>query len=361
MPQPRTSDLDLSLILTSKRSRIKPTRFPECEIYSGEIAEPLHDQETPKSQKRSRLAIEVGSAYGTRWPQQGHALKIKSADSCLDLKIVPPMRKTKDLVREATTFGSNRKDTKDITLSSVSAIENTPSKRDNEPSSEVKLLKHQIDLLATRDSHMLKRLEDELLILKDENSKLYGHLDWYRKMEKAKADYPDEIVDNVKELKAELERKDIEIGEKIKQNECLTEQVNSAEGLNSILKDFRSGHVLATRFQAEMINLEANTSRTARVFVQCLSGPKIEALGRAIRGTSKLDSFVKRTLGTMDILSTYPKSAMCALLSGFIRDKVFHASCWAALAREGYMLRGYQEIVYKSCKFLIDHLRLHCP
>lgn len=251
------------------------------------------------------------------------------------------------MVCEATTFGSNRKNTKDNTVSSVSA---TVSKGDDEPSCEVKLLNHQIDLLATRHSHILKSLEDQLLILKDENSKLYGNLEWYRKMEKAKADYPDEDVDHVKELNAELERKDSEIGEKIKQNECLTEQLNSAEGLNSILKDFKSGHVVATRFLEEMIKLETNTSRAARVFVQCLSGPKIAELGMPPRGKTKLDSLVKGTLGTMDLLSTYPKLAMCALIFGFIRDQVFHAGCWAALAQEGYMLRGYQEIIHKSCK-----------
>jgi hypothetical protein len=229
------------------------------------------------------------------------------------LKIEPPIRKKKHLICEATAFGSNRKDTKDNTVSSVSAIETTVSKGNDEPSCEVKLLKHQIDLLATRHSHMLKSLEDQLLILKDENSKLYGHLEWYRKMEKAKADYPDEDVDHVKELNAELERKDSEIGEKIKQNECLTEQVNSAEGLNSILKDFRSGHVVATRFVEEMTKLETNTSRVARVFVQCLSGPKIAELGMLPKGKTKLDLLVEGTLGTRDLLSTYPKSAMCAL------------------------------------------------
>ncbi|KAJ5956678.1 hypothetical protein N7501_010957 [Penicillium viridicatum] len=310
VPQPRTADQDPALILTNKRSRTKPTRFPDRENYSGETNETLHSQETPKSRKKPNLAVEIK----------------------------PPIRKNKDLVCEPTTFGSNRNNTKD----------NTVSKGDNESSCEVKLLKHQIDLLATRHSHMLKSLEDQLLILKDENSKLYGHLEWYRKMEKAKADYPDEDVDHVKELNAELERKDSEIGEKIKQNECLTEQVNSTEGLNSILKDFRSGHVVATRFLEEMTKLEANTSRAARVFVQCLSGPKIAELAILPRGKTKLDLLVEGTLGTMDLLSTYPKSAMCALIFGFIRDQVFHAGCWAALAQERYMLRGYQEIIHKS-------------
>ncbi|KAJ5492000.1 hypothetical protein N7453_010097 [Penicillium expansum] len=216
VPQPRTADQDLSLILTNKRSRTKPTRFPEREVYSGETDEPLHDQEAPKVRKKPNLAVEIESS----------------------------IRENNDLGSERAALVSDRKDTEKTT---VSAIETTQQGGD-EPSCEVKLLKHQIDLLATRHSHMLKSLEDQLLILKDENSKLYGHLEWYRKMEKAKADYPDGDVDNVKELNAELERKDSEIGEKIKQNECLTEQLNSNEGLNSILKDFKSGHVVATRF-----------------------------------------------------------------------------------------------------------------
>lgn len=257
------------------------------------------------------------------------------------------------MVCEAATFTSNRKDTNDNTGSLVPAIESIPSKGDDEPSCEVKLLKHQIDLLATRHSHMLKSLEDQLLILKDENSKLYGYLEWYRKQENAKANYPVGDMDSVKELNAELERKDSEIGEKIKQNECLTEQLNSMEGLNSILKDFKSGHIMSTRFSEEMIKLETNTCRAARVLVQCLSGPNIAGLGMSTRGKTKLDSLVEGTFGTMDLLSTYPKLAMCALISRFLRDQVFHAGCWEALAREGYMLRGYQEIIQKSCEFLM--------
>ncbi|KAJ5199426.1 hypothetical protein N7491_000015 [Penicillium cf. griseofulvum] len=259
VPYPRTADQDLTLILTNKRSRTKPTRFPKREVYNVETEELLHDQETARSRKKPNLAVEIK----------------------------PPIREKKDSGCETA------KDTKDNTICSVLASGTTPSKNDDEPSCEVKLLKHQIDLLATRHSHMLKNLEDQLLILKDENSKLYGHLEWYRKMNKAKADHPDEDVHNVKELQAELDRKDSEIGEKIKQNECLTEQLNSAEGLNSILKDFKSGHVVATRFVEEMIKLEINTSRAARVLVACLSGPKIAALGSTLGGKTRLDSLVE--------------------------------------------------------------------
>ncbi|KAJ5295673.1 hypothetical protein N7508_010494 [Penicillium antarcticum] len=312
------ADQGSALIVANKRHRSRPRRFPEREAYCDNSEESLPDQEMPKTRKKPNFAVEIQTS----------------------------IRKKQKPVPKMGAIESSPTGVKPHSINSPT-IEWPSLRTDDSPACEIKLLNRQIDFLAMRDCRKLENLENQLLILKDENSKLHRHLDWYRKMEKAKATNSSNM-DEVKELAAELERKNSEIMEKIKQTECVTEQLNSAEGLNIILKDFKFGHVQATRFLDEMGNLERNASRAARVLVQCLSDSKIAVLGKTPEREAKLDFLVKSTLGAVNALSTHPKFAMCSLLSGFLRDEIFHADCWGALSREGYMLRGYQEVIEKS-------------
>ena len=210
-------------------------------------------------------------------------------------------------------------------------------------------MKREIDLLGVHQSRNTSILEQEIRYLQEENFELCRKLDWYKKLYKAKENGSNDF-DEVDELNAELERRNIEIEEKIKQNSSLEEQLNTAEGLNDVLKDSQNSNTVSVIFTSELSELEAATRRAAMLLLQCLSDQQLAKLRKKPRTKPELYAFLRSNLGGLGVLASDSNCALSAVLFGFVRERVFYSNCWAGLQLEGYMLRGYQLAIQRLSK-----------
>lgn len=223
------------------------------------------------------------------------------------------------------------------------------SEADIKTAKEIQLLKREIDLLGLHHNRKTSTLEQDRRYLQEENFALCRKLDWYKTQHEAKASGSC-TSDEVEALSAELERRNIEIEEKIKQNSSLEQQLNTAEGLSAVLRDSQDEKNVSVIFSEDLAQLETAMSQAALLLVQCLSDKQLSNVQKAPRKSPELYAMIRSSLGKMSILASHPKLAFSALLFRFIRDRVFYSDCWTALQLEGHMLRGYQAVIQRISK-----------
>jgi DNA repair exonuclease SbcCD ATPase subunit len=214
---------------------------------------------------------------------------------------------------------------------------------------EIQLLKREIEFLGIHHNRRTSSLEQDIKYLQEENFALCRKLDWYQTQHQANISGSC-TSDEVKELSAELERRNTEIEEKIRQVSSLEEQLNTAEGLSAVLKDSQSANNVSAIFSKELAQLESTMSQAALLLAQCISDKQVSNIRKSPRRCPELDAIIRSSLGKMNILASHPKIAFSALLFGFTRERVFYSSCWTALQLEGYMLRGYQAVIQRISK-----------
>ncbi|OOQ87552.1 hypothetical protein PEBR_15545 [Penicillium brasilianum] len=322
------SDHSESFILTQKRNRKQRRRFPELELYTGETDRdarkrmrlPYPDNDISKEKAFSGLKSEI---LGTSSPR-GESFKTSDEMS----ERMTRLKRGKDL--PAVPFGTGD-----------AVVSGAKTER------EIQFLKREIDLLGLKHERITLSMEQDMIYLQEENFALCRKLDWYKTQHEAKANGSC-TSDDVEGLHAELERRNREIEEKIRQNSSLEEQLNTAEGLSAALRDSQDGQNLSTIFSRDLAQLETATSQAALLLVQCLSSEQISAAKRATRKSPELDAMIRSSLGEMDILTSHPRLAFSALLFGFTRERVFYSDCWTAFQLEGYMLRGYQAVIHRT-------------
>ena len=218
-----------------------------------------------------------------------------------------------------------------------------------ENAKEIQLLKREIDLLGLHHNRITSTLEQDIRYLQEENFALCRKLDWYKTQHEARLTESC-TSDEVEGLSAELERRNREIEEKIKQNSSLEEQLNTAEGLSAVLRDSQDENKVSVIFSEDLAQLETVMNQAALLLVQCISDEQLSTVREAPRKSPELDAMIRSSLGKISILASHPKLAFSALLFGFTRERVFYSGCWTALQLEGYMLRGYQAVIQRISK-----------
>ncbi|CRG87919.1 hypothetical protein PISL3812_04941 [Talaromyces islandicus] len=309
--QPIIANHSESLILTQRRNRKQPRNFPEPELYSGET--------DTDARKRMRLIP------GTFVSHDGKSLRTSSerGDNMGKLK------KGESVAAAPFDTGAGAVPEADI-----------------KTAKKIQLLKREIDLLGLHHDRKTSTLKQDIEYLKEENFALCRKLDWCRTQHEAKAG-GSYTSDEVEALNAELERRNVEIEEKIKQNSSLEQQLNTAEGLSAVLRDLQDENNVSVIFSEDLVQLETAMNQAALLLVQCFSDEQLSNVQKAPRKNQALNSMIKSSLGKMSILASRPRIAFSALLFCFTRERVFYSDCWTALQLEGYMLRGYQEVIQR--------------
>jgi Uncharacterized conserved protein len=234
----------------------------------------------------------------------------------------------------------------------------TASEEDRDNKKQIQRLKREIDLLGMHHTTKTSTLEQEIRYLQEENFSLSRNLHWYKTRYDAKG-RGSFALDEIEGLNAELERRNIEIEEKIQQNSSLEEQLNTAEGMSAVLRDSQAGNQVSMRFSKDLTRLETAISQAALLLFQCLSDQQLLNLREKPRKNPELRALIKSSLGKISVLFSDSKFALSALVFGFIRERVFYSSCWATLQVEGYMLRGYQAAIKRVSKFKALQLGTH--
>jgi Chromosome segregation ATPases len=234
-----------------------------------------------------------------------------------------------------------------------------PSELIKKKDSEIRLLKREYNFLTMHKSRATQALEKEVSHLLEANKELHRMLDRYREGEyknarSRKIEGEEGLKDELDRIATELESKDLEIEEKIGQIADLEEQLSSALQLKELLDNLQPNDTSSMTFRDEISRLEKEISSAASFLSQSFSIQASELLETG-KIDPELNAIVQATLKDVIILSSTPHPALCGLLFGFVRSRIFYSNCWTALHFEGYMLRGYQQAVHNGGEFSTPH------
>ncbi|KAJ5709838.1 hypothetical protein N7493_009430 [Penicillium malachiteum] len=237
---PKHADYFQSSVMNQKRNRKQSRRFPEPELYSGEA--------DADARKRMRP---LESHYNNR-NSRGQVLPDSGSKARVGFSEMDENSRTMNEIGEGVeTFESG-------TASPVAQINVEDESASNSESSlgkRIQLMKMELELVRKHHDKKILTLEKNTRHLQEENFALCETLHWYKGQYEARGGGSSPL-DEVKTLRAELGRKNMEIEEKIRQNSSLEEQINTAEGLSGILKDSQAANNVSMRISEDLSELE---------------------------------------------------------------------------------------------------------
>ncbi|KAJ5263551.1 hypothetical protein N7478_011156 [Penicillium angulare] len=328
LKEPRSADPSEAFILNERRSRKQARRFPEPELYSGEA--------DIDAQKRMRLNVSY----------RDNSTSTKKKHTALQVEL--------SVSNDETHRASNQKSDNTTKSKRGTCIPEVPIYKGNAPSletcikseKEIQSLKREVGLLGLHDEKRASAFRQDIRYLQEENFALCRKLDWYKTQYEAIASGSC-ALDGLEELRVEVEKRDVEIDEKVKQISSLEDQLNTAEGLSAILRDSQDQNNASVNFSEDLAQLEAAMGQAALLLVQCLSDKKLSIVRKSPSRTPELSAIIRQSLGKFMVITSYPRPAFSALLFSFTRERVFYSGCWTALHLEGHMLRGYQAVIQR--------------
>ncbi|RAH42838.1 uncharacterized protein BO95DRAFT_516795 [Aspergillus brunneoviolaceus CBS 621.78] len=217
------------------------------------------------------------------------------------------------------------------------------------------LLKRQNDLLVLENSRITKELAKTLKDLRHANKKLNQTRNQYEEMLRAgilpPSENTEERINGISSFfSAELEKRDKEVNHKTAQIRELEMQLDSSRQLKHVLRDRTDGtHQSIPNFWDEMKVLQQNVSNAASYLSRAVCKDKLRRLVSSDADSTGLKALIKESLADdVHLLTSSPREALRATIFTFVRSRVFYSNCWAALHCEGYMLRGYQQVIENS-------------
>lgn len=248
----------------------------------------------------------------------------------------------------------------------VEGMQGEPKVEDDESESiavlskQNSLLKREVELLAINYEKKAHRRKGDIARLQQANLAMCQQLDLHNRLNSNQQGDPLGLVDQVAALKKELEDRETEIEQHLKQISYVEERLYSEKGLNSILKNLQTNYTSSTELSDGLSLLEAMTSRTAALFTQVMSEKSVTRYRKIPTKFPELNRLFSIGFGKIPRpLFRDSKRLLSTLLFCFIQEEIFHSECWKQLQFDGYMVKSYQEFLRNIGKSFSAHI-LRC-